>query len=84
MDNVKEQYKNRISELEQLAGSRRSFSPATLKTELNENVELIRLKRLSKKQAAQIVSLQSQLDLSHAEIKQLEHNLSAVGLIRGI
>lgn len=79
MDNVKEQHKNRISELEkQISRSQNTISPAKLKFELNENVELIKLKRLSKKQSAQILSLQSQLELSNSELKQLHTSLLAI------
>lgn len=85
LDDVKKQYRNRISELEeQLIKTQSSLSPTKLKTELNENVELIRLKRLSKKQSAQILSLQSQLELSNAEAKQLQTNLSSVNGAKGI
>lgn len=82
---MKEQHKQRISELEkQITRSQNSVSPTKLKFELNENVELIKLKRLSKKQAAQILSLQSQLELSSAELKQLQTNLLAISNDKGI
>ncbi|XP_065226421.1 protein Spindly-like [Planococcus citri] len=76
LENVKQQNKDRICELEeQLAKVQEPVSPGKLKTELDDNVELIKLKRLTKKQTAQIQSLTSQLEIANSDIKQLQTNL---------
>lgn len=76
METVKKQNRDRISELEEQLSKAQDTSPDKLKTELDDNVELIKLKRSAKKQTALIQSLQSQLEMANAEIKQLQANLS--------
>lgn len=75
---MKKQNKSRISELEEQLKAQEPVSPNKLKTELNDDVELIKLKRSTKKQTALIQSLQSQLEIANSEIKQLQSNLSTV------
>ncbi len=84
LQSIKEQHNNHVRELEaQLERNRGTISPTKLKTELGENVELIKLKRLSKKQSAQINSLQAQIEMNNSEMNELQNNAASLKSEKG-
>lgn len=80
---MKKQHRDHVCELENQFRKKENLSPAKLQDELDENIELINLKRFSKKQTAQIHSLQSDLEGAKTEIGQLQVDLSSIIAIKG-